>query len=83
LFEKYRRGIDTVTKLKDVLERAQAWPEEAQVEIPEIAPEMEAVLHGGVYQASAEELQAIDEADRSGMATDAQVEAAFATFRGR
>jgi hypothetical protein len=70
-----------MTKLKEVLERAQAWPEEAQAELAEIALEMEAVLRGGVYHATTEELQAIDEADRGGVASDAQVEAAFATFR--
>ncbi len=70
-----------MTKLKDVLERVQTWPEEAQAELAEIALEMEAALRGGVYHATPEELQAIDEADRSGVASDAQVEATFATFR--
>ena len=70
-----------MTKLKDVLERAQTWPEEAQAELAEIALEMEAALRGDVYHATPEELQAIDEADRSGVASDAQVETAFATFR--
>ena len=70
-----------MVKLKDVLERAQAWPEEAQAELAAIALEMEAALRGGNYQATAEELQAIDEADRSGVASEAQVEAAFAAFR--
>jgi hypothetical protein len=35
----------------------------------------------GVYHASLEELSAIDEADRSGVASDEEVEAAFKTFR--
>jgi hypothetical protein len=33
------------------------------------------------YHATAEELEAIDEADRSGRATEGEVEAAFRTFR--
>jgi hypothetical protein len=70
-----------IAKLKDVLERAQTWPEEAQVELAEIALEMEAAMRGGVYRATPDELAAIDEADRSGVASDAQVAAAFATFR--
>lgn len=71
------------TKLKDVLERVRTWPEEAQDELVAIALEMDAVVRGGVYHATPEELQAIDEADRSGIASDAEVEAAFATFRRR
>jgi hypothetical protein len=35
----------------------------------------------GVYHATLEELQAIDEADRSGVATDAEVEAVLKSFR--
>jgi hypothetical protein len=36
---------------------------------------------GGDYHASPEELQALDEADRSGVASETEVEAAFETFR--
>jgi pseudouridine-5'-phosphate glycosidase len=67
--------------LKDVLERAKQWPPEAQKELAEIALEMESIIHGKPYRASAEELQAIDEAERSGVASPAEVEAAFAAFR--
>ena len=70
-----------VNKLKDVLERVDTWPEEAQRELAEIALEIESGLRGGVYQASADELRAIDEADLSGVATEQQVEAAFRAFR--
>jgi hypothetical protein len=35
----------------------------------------------GVYRATAEELQALDEAERSGIASDEEVEAAFRSFR--
>jgi hypothetical protein len=69
------------SSLKDVLERAETWPEQAQQELAEIALEIEAGLRGGVYHPTAEELHAIDEADRSGVATEQQVEAAFRTFR--
>jgi hypothetical protein len=70
-----------MSKLKDVLQRAENWPEEAQQELAEIALEIEAGFGGGVYRATADELQAIDEADRSGVASEQQVEAAFRTFR--
>lgn len=70
-----------MSKLKDVLERVESWPEQAQQELAEIALEIEAGFRGGVYHATADELHAIDEADRSGLATDEEVEAAFRTFR--
>jgi hypothetical protein len=69
------------SKLKDVLERAKSWPDEAQHELAEIALEIEASVSGGVYHATDEELQAIDAADRSGVASQQQVDAAFRAFR--
>ena len=69
-----------MTKLKEVLERAGTWPEQAQEELAAVALEIEAGLTG-VYRATPEELEAIDEADRSGVATDQEVQAVFATFR--
>ncbi len=50
------------------------------LELAEYAREIEA-RRTGVYRATPEELRAIDEADRSGVATDEDVEAAFRTFR--
>jgi len=70
-----------IARLKDVLERAQTWPEEAQAELAEIALEIEAAMHSGVYRATPDELQAIDEAERSGVASETAVAAAFAAFR--
>lgn len=67
-------------KLKEVLQRAQTWPESAQEELAAIALEIEASL-GRDYHATPEELEAIDEAERSGIASEADVEAAFRTFR--
>ena len=68
------------TKLEDVLTRARKWPDQAKQELAEIALEIEASL-GGVYRASPDELRAIDEADASGVASEQEVEAAFAAFR--
>lgn len=69
-----------IAKLKDVLDRARDWPETAQQELAEIALEIEAGL-GEVYRATPEELQALDEAEQSGIASDDEVEAAFKAFR--
>ena len=71
----------TAKALKDVLDRVEAWPEEAQEELARIAREMDAQLAAGTYHATAEELQALDEAERSGVASEEEVEAAFKEFR--
>ena len=70
-----------MSRLKDVLDRVESWPEEAQQELAEIVLEIEASVRGDIYRATAEEIQAIDEADRSGIATEQQVAAAFQAFR--
>ena len=70
-----------VNELKEVLGRVDSWPKEAQQELADIALEIEAGFRGGVYHATADELQAIDEADQSGVATRQRIEAAFRTFR--
>ena len=64
----------------DILQRVETWPQEDQEELAEIAREIEA-RRRGVYRATPEELRAIDEAERSGTASDEEVEAAFKTFR--
>ncbi|MDO8575978.1 MAG: hypothetical protein Q7R90_01545 [bacterium] len=71
----------TAKALKDMLERVKAWPEDAQEQLAEIAREIDLQLVGGVYHATAEELKALDEAERSGIASESEVEAAFRTFR--
>lgn len=67
-------------QLKTLLERAKTWPVEDQDELAEVARDIEA-RRRGVYKATAEELQAIDDADRSGVASDEDVLAAFRRFR--
>ena len=71
----------TAKVLQDVLQRVEAWPEEAQKDLAEIAREIDAQLAGREYHASAEELEALDEAERSGIASDDEVEAALKSFR--
>ena len=70
--------------VKHVLSRVAHWPADDQDELAQIALEIEARRHG-VYQATAKELQAIDEAlaavARGDIASDAEVEAVFAKYR--
>jgi hypothetical protein len=70
----------TAKALKEVLQRAETWPEAAQEELAQIARKIDAELASGVYHATAEELAALDEAERSGVASHEEVEAAFETF---
>ncbi len=77
----------TAADLKNLLERIQTWPEEAQNELVAVAAQIESELQGDGYTATQNELQVIDEAmtslDAGEFATDAEVAAAFAKFRKR
>jgi hypothetical protein len=67
---------------KKLLEQVEFWPPEDQEELAEYVRDIEA-RRTGVYRATAEEIQAIDEAERSGIALNEEVEAAFRAFRRR
>ena len=71
-------------KLKSIFERVEAWPQPAQDEFTQIALEIEAEL-SGTYDATPEELEAIDrglrDAAEGRFATEEQVEAVFAKYR--
>jgi hypothetical protein len=75
----------TATDLKNLMERVQTWPEEAQDELVAVANQIESELQGRDYFATQEELQVIDAAmasiDAGEVATDAEIKAAFAKFR--
>jgi hypothetical protein len=78
--------MGSMTKeLKELLERAQTWPEDAQQELVQLGSTIEGELEAGDYEPTPEELAAIDEAleqiARGEVATDEEVEAAFQTFR--
>jgi hypothetical protein len=77
VFDKMPIMTATTHKL---LEQVASWPQEDQDELAEYARDIEA-RRSGVYRATPDELKAIDEADRSGVATDEEVEAAFRSFR--
>ena len=72
----------TAKVLKEAMQRVETWPEEAQVELAEIALEIDAGLKGGKYRATPEELAGIDRgikaADEGRFATEEEVEAVFA-----
>ena len=67
-------------QIEVLLENVRSWPEQDQAELLEAARDIEA-RRSGVYRATQDELAAIDDADRSGIATEQEVEAAFRTFR--
>jgi hypothetical protein len=69
--------------LKDLLERAATWPEEAQEELVALGREIEG---GGEYHATPDELAGIDRgiaaADSGAFTSTRQVEQTLAKFRG-
>ena len=69
------------TDLKAVLARVSTWPEERQRQLAELVLEIEAEMSDRAYEASAEELQAIDEGLAGEAASWEEVDAAFASFR--
>ncbi len=75
----------SVAELKNLLERIQTWPEEAQDELVAVAKQIESELQDKTYLATQEELRIIDAAmasiDAGETATDAEVQTAFAKFR--
>jgi hypothetical protein len=77
--------IMTAKKLKDALERVEAWPEAAQAELAELALEIDAGLGAGKYHATPEELAGIRRglkaAGEGRFVTDEQIEALFKKHR--
>lgn len=73
----------TQDQIDAVLSRVRTWPAERQQELAEIALEIKAERDDIPYHATEEELRAIDEGLAGEIATDEEVEAAFARFRAR
>jgi predicted transcriptional regulator len=71
--------------LRELIERAKAWPEGAQEELAQLALEIEAELRDGNYVPTASELEAIDRGLRDvaegRFASPSEVEAVFAKYR--
>ena len=72
-------------QLEALLDRVAAWPEEAQAELAEQIMEIEA-KHLGTYRLSDDERagvrRGLEELRQGKLATDEQVEAVFARYRG-
>jgi hypothetical protein len=71
----------TKDQLKAVLQRVPTWPEDRQKELAELALEIEAELAGAGYDATPDELAAIDEGLAGEAASEKEVKAAFAVFQ--
>jgi hypothetical protein len=71
----------TQDQIDAVLSRVRTWPAERQQELIEIALEIEAEYRGLPYEATEDELRAVDEARASGVATPEEVRAAFDRLR--
>jgi hypothetical protein len=75
----------TAKKLKDVLQRVEAWPEAAQAELAELALEIDAGLSAGKYHATSEELagmrRGLKDAHEGRFATDGQIDELFKKHR--
>lgn len=73
-------------RLTEVLERIENWPAQWQDQLAEIALDIDSGLKDGTYQPSPAELEGIDrglrDAEQGRYASEADVEAAFAKFRG-
>jgi hypothetical protein len=69
-------------QLRDLVERAERWPPDAQEALVHLGLEIEAG-QGGVYHADGDELEAIDDADRGGVADPRTVETLLAKFRSK
>ncbi|MBK5958646.1 hypothetical protein CCR97_10550 [Rhodoplanes elegans] len=71
--------------LRDVLARAETWPDWAQRDLAEIASQMDREVRGGRYRATSEELDKLDEAAaqvrRGEVVSGAELEAIFAKHR--
>jgi hypothetical protein len=71
----------TKDQVKAVLGRVPTRPEDRQQELAEVALEIEAELAGTEYNATADELVAIDEGLAGEAVNEKEVKAAFAVFQ--
>jgi hypothetical protein len=70
----------STAKLRELIERAESWPTEAQEELLRAGLEIESST-SAAYLATPEELEAIDLADQAPVASAEEVERVFAKFR--
>jgi hypothetical protein len=70
----------TKDQVRAALERVPTWPDDRQQELAEIALDIEAELTGTEYDATPDELAAIDEGLAGEAAGEEEVKVAFALF---
>jgi predicted transcriptional regulator len=72
-------------KLKEILQQIDSWPEEDQEELADVAREIEARRHGGIYRLSDEERAAVrvgmDAARRGDFVPDDEMEEFYRMHR--
>lgn len=66
--------------LRAVLQRVANWPEDRQEQLAELALAIEAEMSGSPYQASADELEAIDAALSGETASKEEIKLTYANF---
>ena len=71
----------TKDQVSAVLKRVPTWPEDRQQELAEVALEIEAELAGAGYDATVDELAAIDVGLAGEAADEEEVKTAVAVFR--
>jgi hypothetical protein len=69
-----------IRNLAVLIEQAVDWPRDAQEQLVEAGREIEAA-RSGVYEATSDELAAIDEADAAGTASEEEVRMVLEKFR--
>ncbi|HTT84021.1 MAG TPA: hypothetical protein VMF67_11110 [Rhizomicrobium sp.] len=67
-------------QIESLLQSVRDWPREDRDELVEAARDIEA-RRSGVYQASADELAALDDAESSGIATPTELRETFEALR--
>ena len=70
----------STVRLRELIERAESWPTEAQEELLQAGLEIESST-SGAYLPTPEELEAIDLADHAPVATAEEAERVFVKFR--
>jgi hypothetical protein len=71
----------TKDQVMAVLARVPTWPDDRQQEFAELALEIEAELAGDRYEATPDELMAIDEGLAGEAASEEEIKEAFVSFR--
>ena len=80
-YGKLMEGPMTKDQVEAILARVPTWPDDRQQELAELALEIEAELAGDGYEATPDELTAIDEGLAGEAASKEEIKAAFASFR--